>query len=121
MKDERKVEFSLPRNSRIRPKGKAWAVPSGTGRVKRFKIYRYDPESGENPRYDTFELDLDDTGPMVLDALLKIKNEVDTLTSGATAQGIAAPSMNMNAGTASAAHRDRGLLWRASITRAAHE
>jgi succinate dehydrogenase / fumarate reductase iron-sulfur subunit len=38
--------------------------------VKSFKIYRYDPDSGENPRYDTFELNLDNTGPMVLDALL---------------------------------------------------
>ena len=40
-----------------------------------------DIHSGENPRYDTFELDLDDCGPMVLDALFKIKNEIDpTLT-----------------------------------------
>ena len=46
-----------------------------------FKIYRYDPDSGENPRYDTFEIDLDDCGPMVLDALIKIKTEQDpTLT-----------------------------------------
>jgi succinate dehydrogenase / fumarate reductase iron-sulfur subunit len=49
--------------------------------VQKFKIYRWDPESGANPRYDTFEIDLDDCGPMVLDALIKIKNEVDpTLT-----------------------------------------
>jgi succinate dehydrogenase / fumarate reductase iron-sulfur subunit len=49
--------------------------------VKKFTVYRYDPDSGENPRYDTFEIDLDACGPMVLDALLKIKNEVDsTLT-----------------------------------------
>jgi succinate dehydrogenase / fumarate reductase, iron-sulfur subunit len=44
-------------------------------------IYRYDPDSDENPRLDTFEVDLDDCGPMVLDALIWIKNKVDsTLT-----------------------------------------
>ncbi|MBF0307730.1 MAG: succinate dehydrogenase iron-sulfur subunit, partial [Alphaproteobacteria bacterium] len=46
-----------------------------------FKIYRYDPDSGSNPRVDTFEIDTAACGPMVLDALNKIKNEVDaTLT-----------------------------------------
>jgi succinate dehydrogenase / fumarate reductase iron-sulfur subunit len=46
-----------------------------------FKIYRYDPDSGSNPRVDTFEVDLDSCGPMVLDAIIKIKNEIDpTLT-----------------------------------------
>ena len=49
--------------------------------MKKFKVYRYDPESGENPRYDTFEIDLDNCGPMVLDALIKMKSEQDpTLT-----------------------------------------
>ena len=76
------AEFALPRNSKMTGKGRTYKSSSQAGgRVKRFKIYRYDPESGENPRYDTFELDLDQTGPMVLDALLRIKNEVDpTLT-----------------------------------------
>jgi hypothetical protein len=49
--------------------------------LKTFKIYRYDPDSGANPRYDRYTIDLDKTGPMVLDALIKIKNEIDpTLT-----------------------------------------
>jgi succinate dehydrogenase / fumarate reductase iron-sulfur subunit len=44
-------------------------------------VYRYDPDSGENPRVDTYEVDIDSCGPMVLDALIKIKNEIDpTLT-----------------------------------------
>jgi succinate dehydrogenase / fumarate reductase, iron-sulfur subunit len=44
-------------------------------------VYRYDPDSGENPRTDTYEVDLRRCGPMVLDALIKIKNEIDpTLT-----------------------------------------
>ena len=74
------VEFNLPANSRVK-EGKVHPVPAGAKRVRRFRIYRYDPESGENPRLDTFHVDLDNCGPMVLDALLKIKNEIDsTLT-----------------------------------------
>jgi succinate dehydrogenase / fumarate reductase iron-sulfur subunit len=58
-----------------------WSAPAGAKRKKPFQIYRYDPDSGENPRLDTFEVDLDDCGPMVLDALFWIKNKVDsTLT-----------------------------------------
>jgi succinate dehydrogenase / fumarate reductase, iron-sulfur subunit len=69
------AEFTLPRNSKIR-KGKAHPAP-GAKRPRSFKIYRYDPDSGANPRYDTFEVDLDSCGPMVLDALIKIKSEQD--------------------------------------------
>ncbi|MEA3043966.1 MAG: succinate dehydrogenase / fumarate reductase, iron-sulfur subunit [Sphingomonadales bacterium] len=70
------AEFTLPKNSRIR-KGKTHAAPAGAARTRSFRIYRYDPDSGENPRYDTFEVDLDSCGPMVLDALIKIKSEQD--------------------------------------------
>jgi succinate dehydrogenase iron-sulfur subunit len=74
------AEFRLPKNSRIR-EGKLFKAPAGAKKLKRFRVYRYDPDSGENPRIDTYELDMDKCGPMVLDALLKIKNEVDaTLT-----------------------------------------
>ena len=72
--------FTLPKNSKIRDKGEVHTAPDG-GRIKKFKIYRYNPDSGENPHYDRFELDLDACGPMVLDAVIKIKNEIDsTLT-----------------------------------------
>ena len=72
--------FTLPANSRPQT-GVRHAAPSGAKRVKTFRIYRWDPDSGENPRIDAFEIDLDSCGPMVLDALIKIKNEVDsTLT-----------------------------------------
>jgi succinate dehydrogenase / fumarate reductase iron-sulfur subunit len=74
------AEFALPANSKIH-KGKTWPKPEGAARVKAFKVYRWDPDAGENPRLDTYHLDLDDCGPMVLDALIKIKDEVDaTLT-----------------------------------------
>jgi len=74
------VEFTLPANSRI-VEGTTHKAPDGARRVKQFKVYRFDPDSGKNPRIDTFEIDLDKCGPMVLDAVIKIKNEVDsTLT-----------------------------------------
>jgi succinate dehydrogenase / fumarate reductase iron-sulfur subunit len=90
--------FTLPTNSKITGKGKEHKA-SGATRVKRFKIYRWDPDSGENPRYDTFELDLDECGPMVLDAIIKIKNEIDpTLTFRRSCrEGICGScAMNMN-------------------------
>jgi succinate dehydrogenase / fumarate reductase, iron-sulfur subunit len=73
------AEFRLPKNSVVK-KGRAHKPEAGK-RLKAFKIYRYDPDSGANPRFDTYSIDLDKTGPMVLDALIKIKNEIDpTLT-----------------------------------------
>ena len=71
------VEFSLPRNSRVGT-GKTHKAAPGSKRVRSFKIYRWNPDDGQNPRTDTFEIDLDACGPMVLDALIKIKNEIDT-------------------------------------------
>ena len=68
------AEFALPKNRRITGKARVHKAPAGSGRTKSFKIYRYDPDSGENPRYDSFEVDLDACGPMVLDALIKIKS-----------------------------------------------
>jgi len=74
------AEFALPKNSKISAKGRTHKATS-KGRIKSFKVYRYDPDSGENPRYDTFEINLDECGPMVLDALIKMKSEQDpTLT-----------------------------------------
>ena len=74
------AEFTLPANS-IVGAGKRHAAADGAKRTKTFKIYRYDPDSAANPRMDTYEVDLDSCGPMVLDAIIKIKNEIDpTLT-----------------------------------------
>jgi succinate dehydrogenase / fumarate reductase iron-sulfur subunit len=71
------VEFLLPKNSVLK-KGKEFPAPKNAMRTKRFEVYRWNPDSGENPRVDTFHIDLDSCGPMVLDAVLKIKNEIDT-------------------------------------------
>ncbi|WP_419814423.1 succinate dehydrogenase iron-sulfur subunit [Glacieibacterium sp.] len=75
------AEFSLPTNSKIKSNGTRYPAPAGAVNARAFKIYRWNPDDGQNPRYDTYELDLETTGPMVLDALIKIKGEVDpTLT-----------------------------------------
>jgi len=74
------VEFSLPKNSRL-TEGKTFSAAADAKNIKVFEVYRWDPDSGENPRIDHYEVDLDQCGPMVLDAILKIKNEIDpTLT-----------------------------------------
>ena len=74
------AELRLPANSRIR-KGNDHPAPEGAKRPRTFRVYRWDPDSGETPRVDSYTVDLDDCGPMVLDAVIKIKNEVDpTLT-----------------------------------------
>ncbi len=70
------AEFTLPKNSKI-GKGRHFKAPAGATRVRTFKVYRWNPDDGQNPRTDTYEIDLDKCGPMVLDALIKIKNEID--------------------------------------------
>lgn len=71
------VEFSLPRNSKP-TQGKHHACTTKSDAVRTFQVYRWNPDDGHNPRIDSFELDMNDCGPMVLDALLKIKNELDS-------------------------------------------
>ena len=74
------AEFSLPANSKIR-KGATHKAADGASQIKNFKVYRWNPDDGHNPRIDTYEVDAGNCGPMVLDALIKIKNEMDpTLT-----------------------------------------
>src|SRR6478672_8988284 len=71
------AEFSLPANSKIGA-GRTWPAPANPKRLRRFQIYRWSPEDEKNPVTDTYSLDLAECGPMVLDALIKIKNEIDT-------------------------------------------
>ena len=74
------AQFVLPPNSRIK-QGEHHPAPETVKNTRTFKVYRWEPDRGENPRLDTYEVDLDTCGPMVLDALVKIKNEIDpTLT-----------------------------------------
>ena len=79
------VQLTLPKGSQVK-KGKVWPGPATKNgkkpkRTKDFRVYRYNPDEGRNPAIDTYRVDLESCGPMVLDALIKIKNEVDpTLT-----------------------------------------
>jgi succinate dehydrogenase / fumarate reductase iron-sulfur subunit len=70
------VAFRLPANSRVRS-GKTWPAPAARSHLKQFRVYRWNPDPGGNPVQDVFSVDLDQCGPMVLDALIKIKNEID--------------------------------------------
>jgi succinate dehydrogenase / fumarate reductase, iron-sulfur subunit len=75
------AELTLPRNSVVSKHGRVYKAPAGARNVRVFKVYRYDPDGAENPRLDSYEVDMDSCGPMVLDALIKIKNEIDTTLS----------------------------------------
>ncbi len=70
------LQLRLPVESRPQ-KGQKFTAPADVTHTGIFKIYRWDPDKEENPRIDSYEIDLDDCGPMVLDAMIKIKNEVD--------------------------------------------
>ena len=92
------VQLTLPKNSRV-GKGRHFAAPSGAKRVKTFKIYRYDPEGHENPRWDTYDVDVDACGPMLLDVLIHIKNNIDpTLTFRRSCREGVCGSCSMNIG-----------------------
>jgi succinate dehydrogenase / fumarate reductase iron-sulfur subunit len=74
------VQFKLPVNS-IVLKGNYFKNTAGSKNIKKINIYRWDPSKNENPKIDTFEVDLASCGNKVLDILNKIKNEIDpTLT-----------------------------------------
>lgn len=60
----------------------AESKPSDDSRMKTFHVYRWNPDQPtEKPQMQSYQLDLNKTGPMMLDALIRIKNELDpTLT-----------------------------------------
>ena len=73
------AEFRLPANSIVK-KGTHYPATDNSKKTRRFIVYRYDPNSKENPHTDSYDVDVEHC-PMVLDALIKIKNEIDpTLT-----------------------------------------
>ena len=94
------AEFSLPANSVVK-QGRVFKAADGVTNTRRFIVYRYDPASGDNPCTDTYEVDMDNCGPMVLDALLKIKDQMDSTLSlrRSCREGICGScSMNINGG-----------------------
>lgn len=75
------AEFTLPKNSKIdNKKGQTFKADHDAKNIKVFEVYRYNPEDTEqqNPYIDRFEIDLDKCGPMVLDALIKMKSDQDS-------------------------------------------
>src|ERR1700683_1942567 len=72
------VELTLHPGSKVNPHGRVHKVANVGAAVRTFRIYRFDPDSDENPRLDTFEVDTKACGPMVLDALIHIKAKVDS-------------------------------------------
>jgi succinate dehydrogenase / fumarate reductase iron-sulfur subunit len=71
------VQLTLPRNSRVKP-GRIWNKPASRQGWTEFRIYRWNPDEGNNPRLDSYWVERASCGPMVLDGLMKIKNEIDS-------------------------------------------
>ena len=71
------VQLTLPKNSKV-VQGKRFAAPPDAKTVATFKVYRWDPETGDNPRWDTYDVAVDQCGPMVLDVIIHIKNTMDS-------------------------------------------
>jgi succinate dehydrogenase / fumarate reductase iron-sulfur subunit len=91
------VQFRLPKNS-VLQNGHTWPRPE-SGAIIEFQVYRWNPEDGRNPRLDTYFVDAQDCGPMVLDGLIWIKNNIDsTLTFRRSCREGVCGSCSMNIG-----------------------
>ena len=104
------AEFTLPKNSVVQ-EGITYPAAEGVTNVQEVHVYRWNPDSGENPRVDIYNIDLDTCGPMVLDAIIKIKDEIDpTLTFRRSCrEGICGScSMNINGRNTLACTKDIG-------------
>ncbi len=103
------VQLTLPENSRVKP-GKTWPKPANAKRLTEFRIYRWNPDDGANPHIDTYFVDRDDCGPMVLDALIWIKSKVDsTLTFRRSCREGVCGSCAMNIGGSNTLACTRGI------------
>lgn len=73
------TSISLPKNSKFTNGN--YYKGNNLKKLKKINVYRWDPDKKINPTVDTFEIDLDQCGQMVLDALILIKDQIDsTLT-----------------------------------------
>ena len=70
------VQFNLPDNSKL-VEGEHYASKTKSDNIKNFRVYRWSPDDEKNPRVDTYEVDMDNCGPMVLDAVMKIKSDIE--------------------------------------------
>lgn len=75
------ADFQLPKGSRV-VRGEFFKAPDGAKKIRKVKIYRWSPQfPDKNPSLDTFEIDEHSCGPMVLDVLISIKDEIDSTLS----------------------------------------
>jgi succinate dehydrogenase / fumarate reductase, iron-sulfur subunit len=103
------VQLTLPENSRVKS-GKTWPKPANAKRLTEFRIYRWNPDDGANPRIDIYFVDRDDCGPMVLDALIWIKSRIDsTLTFRRSCREGVCGSCAMNIGGGNTLACTRGI------------
>ena len=74
------ADFFLPPHAKVK-KGKTVPAKKPAANPLTVKIYRYNPDDESNPSLDTFVIDKDDCGSMILDVLIYIKDKIDsTLT-----------------------------------------
>ena len=52
------AEFTLPKNSKVR-QGKTWPAPAGAKRVRKFRVYRYDPDGDRMQTAEALPIILD--------------------------------------------------------------
>jgi len=71
------AKFTLPKKSKV-TKGEKFDAANGGDNVKNFSVYRWNPDEDDNPRMDEYNINLDECGPMVLDAIIHIKDNVDS-------------------------------------------
>ena len=74
------AKFTLPENSQP-VTGKTYAASNTGEGIRVFEVYRWDPDTDTQPRIDRYEVDIAECGPMVLDGLIKIKDEFDSSLS----------------------------------------
>ena len=92
------VQLNLPANSKVE-KGQYYKDKTGSNNIRKVNVYRWDPSTNENPRLDTYEVDMDNCSSKVLDILNKIKNEIDPSVAyrRSCAHGVCGScAMNMN-------------------------
>ena len=111
------VQFTLPKNSKV-GEGKTWPHPTQPKSEREFRVYRWSPDDGRNPQVDTYHVDTGDCGPMVLDALIWIKNNIDpTLTFRRSCREGICGSCSMRLANSSVSTRSEFQISERSLTR----
>ena len=59
------VQFTLPKNSKV-TEGKTWPHPAKAKSEREYRVYRWNPDDGNNPRIDTYYVDTGDCGPRTM-------------------------------------------------------